>query len=168
MGLNRKVTQMKDLSLNNSHSNSIQIKKLLRTFNKYQLKVFYGIFVHCWANDKGFISKMNFFELWRRLNDFCYGMNDDFPNPYEERQELKEYCVEHPYYFIGILSPYIIANLFSEFCDEHLDVLVNLLQIIREQDTYAAFQYVIDQLEIEDDNAEESTKALEKHIEESI
>ena len=141
------------------------IKERLQKLNINQLKIFYAIIVHCRAHQKSFISTQNLFNLWCELNQLCYELDNSFPNPYDDHKLLKDFCQAHPYYFIDILPLDLIAKLFSEYFDQRLETLSELIQIIYEQDIKAAHQYIITALEITDHTAEELAADLKEHIE---
>ncbi len=142
-----------------------QIKERLQKLDTDQLKIFYAIIVHCRAHQKSFISTPNLFNLWCELNQLCHELDESFPNPYDDHKLLKDFCQAHPYYFIDILPHNIIAKLFSEYFDQRLETLSELIQIIYAQDIKAAHQYVIDTLCIHDHTAEEFVYDLKEHLE---
>ncbi len=135
----------------------------LRKLSPHQFKVFYGIFVHCWAHKKGFISKQNFFNLWCELNQLCHESDDSFPDAYDNHLEIKYFCHAHPYYFIDILSIETISKLFSDYCDERLNILLHLVQTLYNQNSRAAYQYIIDTLNL-DHPVDEIVADSEAHI----
>ena len=85
----------------------------------YQLKLFYAMLVHYWAEYRYFISKQSFKNLWCELNYLCSIVDECFPDPFDDYELLRSYCHSHPYYFIDILSPEIVAELF-QFVNELL------------------------------------------------
>lgn len=139
------------------------ICELLSKLSSKQFKVFYGILVHCRAHGKSFISKHSFFNLWCELNYYCHELDESFPDPYYDYELLKDFCHAHPYYFIDRLPIDLIANLFSDYCDERLDVLETLVQILYSQGSRAAHQYVLDEFKF-DHTVEELEANLEEHI----
>ena len=144
-------------------SSSNAICELLSKLSSKQFKVFYGILVHCRAHGKSFISKHSFFNLWCELNYYCHELDESFPDPYYDYELLKDFCHAHPYYFIDRLPIDLIANLFSDYCDERLDVLETLVQILYSQGSRAAHQYILDEFKF-DHTVEELFYDLEKHI----
>jgi hypothetical protein len=140
-----------------------ELYEYLRKFSPHQFKVFYGIFVHCWAHKKGFISKRSFFNLWCELNQLCYEADDSFPDMYDNHLEIKFFCQAHPYYFIDILPIDTIAKLFSEYCNERLDILLQLAKILYKQNHRAAYKYIIDTLRL-DHSVDEILSDSEAHI----
>ena len=139
------------------------IEERLQKLDTYQLKIFYAMVVHCRAHDKSFISTQNLFNLWCELNALCHELAESFPDPYDDHAVLKDFCQAHPYYFIDTLPVELIAKLFAEHVDQHLDTLSKLIQIIYEQDVKAALQYSIHKFGI-DHTADELVADLEKHI----
>lgn len=141
------------------------LKAHLKKLDKKGRKIFYSLLVHYWVNYKYFISKENFLELWRQFNCFCYNKSDNFPDPYDydNIKEVKRYCHEHPYYFIDILTPKIITNLFAEYLDDKIDVLSSIVQKLYEEDIRAACTYVNETLDLEE-NVDELVTAIEEHL----
>ena len=138
-------------------------REILSKLSPEQFKIFFGIIVHCRAHGKGFISKRSFFNLWCELNYYCHELDESFPDQYNDIEEMRSFCHRYPYYFIDRLPINLIANLFSEYCDERLDVLENLVQILYNQGSRAAHQYVLDEFKF-DHNADELLSDLEEHI----
>lgn len=141
----------------------ILIKESLSRLNTKQFKVFYAIIVHCRAHNKHFTSTQNFFNLWCELNLLCSEFDESFPSPYDDHLLLKSFCKAHPYYFIDILPIELIAKLFSEYLDQHLDILLNLINLIYKEDSKTAHQYIIDKFNI-NHTADELFYDLENHI----
>ena len=97
------------------------LKQNLFKLDNYKMKLFYGIFVHCWASQKAFISTQSFKNLWCELNYLCAEVDESFPTPYYDHELLKSFCHAHPYYFIDILPSELIINLFCEYLDDRID-----------------------------------------------
>ena len=97
------------------------LKESLYQLDTYQIKLFYGILVHCWACRKAFISTQNFRNLWCELNYLCSIADEGFPDPYDY-ELLRSFCHAHPYYFIDKLSSEIIIDLFCEYVDDRLGI----------------------------------------------
>lgn len=140
------------------------IKEALSKLDTKQFKTFYAIIVHCRAHNKHFISTQNFFNLWCELNVLCSEFDESFPSPYDDHLLLKSFCKAHPYYFIDILPIELIAKLFSEHLDQHLDILLNLINLISTEDAKSTHQYIIDEFNISEHTADELACDLEKHI----
>ena len=121
-----------------------RLYKYLSNLNIKEFKAFYGIFVFCWSRGKSFISTKSFFNLWCELNKLCHELDESFPSQYDDRTLIRDFCIAHPYYFIDRLPIELIANLFASYCDEQLEVLCNFLQILVQQDSTTATQYIID------------------------
>ena len=139
------------------------IKEALSKLDTKQFKIFYAIIVHCRAHNKHFISTQNFFNLWCELNVLCSEIDESFPSPYDDHLLLKSFCSAHPYYFIDILPLELIAKLFSEYLDHHLDILLILIQFIYEKDYKVAHQYIINNFNI-NHTTNELISDLEEHI----
>ena len=112
--------------------------KQLHRLNTKQFKLFYGLLVHCWVNQKIFISKQNFFNLWCELNVLCHEVDEGFPNIYDHKL-VKSYCQEHPYYFIDILDLETVIKLFCEHIDDRIDILAALVQKLDMEGIRAAY-----------------------------
>ena len=117
------------------------LKDNLLRLNKQQLKLFYGMLVHAWASQKAFISTRSFFNLWCELNYLCAEADEGFPDPYDDHELLKSFCKAHPYYFIDILSPEAVINLFCQYLDDKLDVLAGLADKLHTGDLRATYEY---------------------------
>ena len=139
------------------------LKKHLYKLDSYKMKLFYGILVHCWAGQKAFISTQNFKNLWCELNYLCSMVDEGFPAPYEDYELLRSFCQAHPYYFIDILSPEIIIDLFCEHLDNRLDVLATIAQKLHTEGLRAAYEYSNETLRLTDD-LDESIAQAEEHV----
>jgi hypothetical protein len=139
------------------------LKENLSRLNSYKMKLFYGILVHCWASQKSFISTQNFRNLWCELNYLCAMVDEGFPDPYDDYDLLRSFCQAHPYYFIDRLSPEIIIDLFCEYIDDRLDILVNIVKKLDTEGLRAAYEYSNDALGLTDD-LEESIAQAEEHV----
>ena len=111
-----------------------------------QFKAFYAAFVHYWANHKFFISNQSLFNLWCDLNLLCHEMDESFPDQFEDREAIKEFCHFHPYYFIDRLPLDIVAGLFAEHIEQQVDILANFAKTLFEADLHAAYRYINDAL----------------------
>ena len=116
------------------------LKDNLIKLNQHQLKVFYAMLVHYWAEYRYFISKQNFKNLWCELNYLCSLVDDRFPDPFNDHALLKSFCHAHPYYFIDILSTELIANLFCQYFDNRLDVLAMIANKLGTDDLWAVYE----------------------------
>ena len=139
------------------------LKESLYKFSSHQMKLFYGILVHCWASQKAFISTQNFWNLWCELNYLCSTVDEGFPDPYDDYELLRSFCQAHPYYFIDRLSPEIIIDLFCEHLDSRLDVLATIAQKLHTEGLRAAYAYSNETLGLTDD-LDESIAQAEEHV----
>lgn len=119
-----------------------QLSKLSPT----QFKTFYAALVHYWVNHKFFISKQNFFNLWCELNLLCHEFDDSFPNQYEDYDAVKSFCHYHPYYFIDRIPLDLIAGLFANHLDDHIDILTDFANLLSSEDMRQAYSYINDAL----------------------
>ena len=150
-------------NLNTETTNNYKLFKYLSKLNSTQFKIFYGAFVHYWANQKIFISKQNFFNLWCELNLFCHEFDESFPEQYDNRDEIKSFCQTYPYYFIDVLPSYLIARLFAEHVDNRVDILTNIAKNIYETDIHSAYTYANNALKLDETVDTLVTEALD-HI----
>ena len=118
-----------------------KLKDRLLKLDNRQFKLFYGILVHYWVKNKYFISDQNFLNLWCELNKLCYEVDESFPDPYGDHELLKSFCQAHPYYFIDILDPGLITNLFCEYLDDRLNILVAILNKLTTGDIRTSYEY---------------------------
>ena len=142
----------------------LTLKDNLMKLNPYQLKLFYGMLVHYWAEYRYFISKQSFFNLWCELNFLCADVDESFPDPYDDRELLKSYCHTHPYYFIDILPPEIIAELFCEHLNDRIDILALMANKLATEGLWAAYESVNKALGLTE-NIEELVAQSKEHIE---
>lgn len=135
-------------------------EKLLKLDNR-QFKLFYGMLVHYWVKKKYFISSQNFLNLWCELNELCYEVDESFPDPYDDHEFLKSYCQAHPYYFIDILDPGLITDLFCEHLDDRLDVLATIADKLTTGDLRTSYEYSNRVLGLDEDVDELVADSLE-------
>ena len=121
-------------------STQLLLKESLLKLDKHQLKLFYGVLVHYWASHNFFISKRNLFNLWCESNYLCAEVDESFPEPYYDHNLLKSFCPKHPYYFIDILGPELIVNLFSQHLDDRLDLLIDIVRTIHTDGLRGAYE----------------------------
>ena len=119
----------------------LQLKNNLLRLNKEQLKMFYGMLVHYWVKYKFFISKQNFLNLWCELNYLCYEVDESFPDPYNDHKLIKSFCQAHPYYFIDMLAPELVINLFCQYFDDRLGILAMIAHKLGVDGLKAAYEY---------------------------
>ena len=139
------------------------LKSDLQQFNKQQLKIFYSILVHYWVTHKFFISKWNFFNLWCELNYLSAQFDESFPEPYDDCELIKSFCQAHPFYFIDILSPDVVLELFCQYLDNQLDVLSSVVKRIHTGDLRAVYEYINRALELSE-NIDELVEQTEEYI----
>lgn len=144
-------------------NDKVLLKEHLYKLNSHQMKLFYGIMVHCWASQKAFISTQNFRNLWCELNYLCSMVDDGFPDPYDDYDLLRSFCQAHPYYFIDRLSPEIIIDLFCEYMDDRPDILATIAGKLDTEGLRAAYEYSNDALGLTDD-IDESIAQAEEHV----
>ena len=138
-----------------------KLKDRLLKLDNRQLKLFYGMLVHYWVKNKYFISDHNFLNLWCELNKLCSEVDKSFPDPYDDHELLKSYCQTHPYYFIDILKPGLITNLFCEYLDDRLNILVAILDKLSTGDLRASYEYSNKALGLNEDVDELVKESLE-------
>ena len=117
--------------------------------------------VHYWVKKKYFISNQNFLNLWCELNELCSEVDEGFPDPYDDLELLKSYCQTHPYYFIDILDPELITDLFCEHLDDRLDILVAIIYKLTMGDLWASYEYSNKALGLNEDVDELVVESLE-------
>ena len=139
------------------------LKDNLMKLNQYQLKLFYGMLVHYWAEYRFFISKQSFFNLWCELNYLCATVDEGFPDPFDDRELLRSYCHAHPYYFIDILDPELVINLFCEYLYDRIDVLAMVANKLGTEGLKAAYERSNEALGLSE-NVEELVAEAEEHV----
>ena len=138
-----------------------KLKDRLLKLDNRQFKLLYGMLVHYWVKRKYFISDQNFLNLWCELNYLCYEVDESFPDPYDDRELLKSYCQSHPYYFIDILDSGLITDLFCEYLDDRLNILVAILDKLSTGDLWASYEYSNRVLGLSEDVEELVSDSLE-------
>ena len=131
-------------NLKNTHN--LALSKHLSKLTAEQFKIFFAALVHYWAEYKFFISKQNFYNLWCELNLLCHEVDDSFPDPYDDRDAVKEFCHYHPYYFIDRLPLDLVAKLFAEYIDDRVDILSDFAKTMSKADMHAAYSYINEDL----------------------
>ena len=139
------------------------LKKSLLKLDKRQLKLFYGMLVHYWANYRFFISNQNLFNLWCELNYLCYEADDGFPEPHDDYELLKSYCHAHPYYFIDILDSELVVTLFYEHLDDRLDILAMIANKLATEGLWAAYNSSIKGLGLSE-SVDDLVAQAEEHL----
>lgn len=113
----------------------------LKNLNKLQFKIFYGAFVHYLVKYKCFISKQHLFNLRCELNLLCHEIDESFPNQYDDHKLMNSFFLAHPYYYMDKLPVELMARLFAEHVDDHIDILSGIAQTVFEADIYATYSY---------------------------
>ena len=139
------------------------LKDNLIKLNQYQLKLFYAMLVHYWAEYRYFISKQSFKNLWCELNYLCSIVDECFPDPFDDYELLRSYCHAHPYYFIDILCPEVVAELFCEHLDDRMDTLALLANKLATEGLWAAYESSNKALGLSE-NIEELVSNAEEHL----
>ena len=140
-----------------------QFKESLLNLDKRQYKLFYRILVHYWIKNRYFISERNFFNLWCELNKICHDVELGFPEPFDDYELLKSYCIAHPYYFIDILDTIIITDLFCEHINHKLDILTMIANKLATEGLWAAYESSNKALGLSE-NIAELVAETEKHL----
>ena len=146
----------------NTLSHKSPLFEILSKLNKVQFKTFYGMLVHYWVNQKAFISKQNFFNLWCELNVLCHEIDEGFPD-ITDHELIKSYCHQHPYYFIDILDTGIVAKLLCEYLDDRIDILTTVAQKLDTEGIWAACECLNKALGL-GENIDELVAEIEEHI----
>lgn len=141
----------------------LMLYEYLSKLSAPQFKMFYCLLVHYWANYQCFISQQNFFNLWCELNQRCHESDESFPNQYDDYKEIRSFCMMYPYYFIDRLPITVIANLFAQHVDDHIDVLSNAARTLYESDIHAAYTYTNSALGL-DESIENLVTETQDHI----
>ncbi len=132
----------------------------LNKLNPSQFKIFYGVFVHYWVKHKCFISKQNLFNLRCELNQLCHELDESFPDQYEDHKLIKSFFLVHPYYYMDVLPINLIAKLFAEHVDNHIDILSNIAKTISETDIHTTYAYANDALGLNEPVEKIASEAL--------
>ena len=111
-----------------------------------QFKIFYAAFVHYFVDHKFFITQPNYFDLWCELNLLCHELDESFPDHYNDYNAMKSFCHYHPYYFIDLIPLNLVAGLFAEHINNHIDILSNFVKLLSKADIHTAYKYIDDAL----------------------
>ena len=140
-----------------------RLRENLLKLNAHQLKLFYSMLVHYFVHHQAFISKQNFLNLWCELNYACAEVDESFPDPYDDRELLKSFCHNHPYYFIDILGTERSADLLCQYLDDSIDILVEIADKLYTGGPGALYEYSNSVLGLSE-NVNELVMEAEKHI----
>ena len=149
--------------INPRNNSKLSLHQHLRKLSPSQFKIFYGAFVHYWVKYKYFISKQNLFNLRCELNQLCREFDESFPDQYEDHELIKSFFLVHPYYYIDVLPINLIAKLFAEHVDDHIDILASIAKTIYETDIRAAYTYANDALGL-NESVEKIVSEAQDHI----
>lgn len=127
--------------INLRNNSKLSLYEHLRKLSPSQFKIFYGAFVHYWVKYKYFISKQNLFNLRCELNQLCHELDESFPDQYEDQKLIKSFFLVRPYYYMDVLPINLMAKLFAEHVDNHIDILASVAKTIFDSDIYAAYAY---------------------------
>ena len=141
------------------------LRSKLEVMDKEEFKLFYSILVHYWVNNKFFISKMNFFNMWCELNKLCHEVDESFPDRYDDHTLVKDFCIEHPFYFIDMLSLKLVKSLFWRYMDKDLEVIIIAIRKLHREDLRAAYEYINEAMGLSED-VDELVLQTEEHIKE--
>ena len=137
-----------------------ELRKSLQKLDTYKFKLFFTIVASYWVKYKFFISDQNFFNLWCELNELCHEVDENFPDQYDDRDIIMDFCQQHPYYFIDILCPDMVQDLFCEYLDDRLDILITIVQKLHTEDLKTVYEYINTALKLSEniDKLVEQTK----------
>ena len=139
------------------------LKESLLMLDKRQYKLFYGMLVHYWVKNRYFISEQNFFNLWCELNELCHDVDEGFPEPHNDCELLKSYCIAHPYYFIDILDTVIVTDLFCEHLNKRIDILTMIANKLATEGLMVAYESSNKALDLSE-NVDEMVAEAEEHL----
>ena len=149
----------------NTLSHKSPLFEILSKLNKVQFKTFYGMLVHYWVNQKAFISKQNFFNLWCELNVLCHEIDESFPDQYDDHKLVKDFCIAHPFYFVDILSLKLVKSLFWRYMDKDLEVIICAMRKLHREGLRAAYEYINEAMGLSED-ADKLVFNTEEHMKE--
>ena len=90
-------------------------------------------------------------------------VDESFPEPYDDFELMKSFCQARPYYFIDILGPKVIINLFCEHLDDRLELLAMIAQKLHTGGLRTAYEYTNAVLGLTD-NVDELVAQTEEHV----
>lgn len=140
-----------------------KLYEALTKLNKTQFKALFAIIAHYWCEYRYFISNQNFLNLWCELNALCHELDESFPDPCDDHKLIKDYCQAHPFYFIDMLQPEVVINLFCQYFNDRLDVLAIIAQKLHDEDLRAAYAHANEALGLDEDITELVT-TTEEHV----
>lgn len=140
-----------------------ELRKSLQKLDTYQFKLFFTILASYWVEHKFFISDQNFFNLWCELNELCHEIDESFPDQYDDRDIIMDFCQQHPYYFIEILCPDMVHDLFCEYLDDRLDILIAIAQKLHTEELETVYEYINIALKLSE-NIDELVEQTKEYI----
>ena len=141
------------------------LRSKLEVMDKEEFKLFYSILVHYWVNNKFFISKMNFFNMWCELNKLCHEADESFPDQYDDHTLVKDFCIAHPFYFVDILSLKLVKSLFWRYMDKDLDTIIDATIKLHREGLRAAYECINEAMGLSED-ADKLVSNTEEHMKE--
>lgn len=129
-----------------------------------QFKVFYAAFVHYFVNHGCFISRKNMFNLWCELNQLCHQFDESFPERFDDHKMMISFCHFRPYYFIDRLPLLLVSELFADYIENQIDILINFVNILSEAGIHNAYAYINEALGF-DESVDELVSETKTHIE---
>ena len=144
-----KLDLIKEFEMNKEIKSKLRIA--LQKLDTHRFKLFFTILACYWNEYKFFISKRSFVNLWCELNELCHEADESFPGQYDDRKKITSYCKQHPYYFIDILPPDLVLDLFCEHLDDRLDVLTCIARKLDTEGLEATYEYINEALGLSDD-----------------
>lgn len=145
---NRKVHAFMNKKYRNTLNSSLY--ESLNKLSTDQFKILYGAFVHYFINHKCFITKQNLLNMWCEINLCCHEMDESFPDQFDDFDLVRSFVHRYPYYFIDRLPIQLIAGLFADHVDNHIDLLTNIAKTLFESGITAAYTYANEALGLEE------------------
>ena len=144
------------------------LKVCLKQLNKRKFKIWYTMLVHFYQEHDLFITPLSFRDLWLKIGARCHVKDQTSPNPYSGQiHNYTEHWKQNPYFFFDILSLSDLSVQFSRYCDDNVEILARIAEMLFLKDTRAAYEYVIQALNLPE-NSEESIDDLVLQIEEHV
>lgn len=108
---------------------------------------------------------MNFFNMWCELNKLCHEVDESFPDQYDDHTLVKDFCIEHPFYFVDILSLKLVKSLFWKYMDKDLEVIITAMRKLHREGLRAAYEYINEAMGLSED-VDVLVSNTEKHMKE--
>ena len=103
--------------------------------------------------------------MWCDLNKLCHEVDESFPDQYDDHTLVKDFCIEHPFYFIDMLSLKLVKSLFWRYMDKDLEVIIIAIRKLHREDLRAAYEYINEAMGLSED-VDELVLQTEEHIKE--